>query len=68
LQTLNHQITLGWFIRALHGWGSSFMLSDVVAAWIQAFQRISRKLTEMYPGYSTGAQPYLVDADWLECG
>ena len=20
LQTLNHQITLGWFIRALHGW------------------------------------------------
>src|SRR6202167_4148479 len=21
LQILNHQVTLGWFIRALHGWG-----------------------------------------------
>src|SRR5712671_1920409 len=27
LQFLNHQIALGWFIRALHGWGSNFMVA-----------------------------------------
>src|SRR5579863_4711452 len=30
LQVLNHQVTLGWFIRALHGWGSSFMVAIVL--------------------------------------
>src|SRR5208283_655265 len=25
LQVLNHQVALGWFIRALHGWGSNFV-------------------------------------------
>src|SRR6266481_430791 len=25
LQTLNHNVALGWFIRGLHGWGSNFM-------------------------------------------
>src|SRR6266446_4194313 len=24
LQALNHDVTLGWFIRAMHGWGSNF--------------------------------------------
>lgn len=42
--------------------------ADVVAARIRAFQQISRRLTEMYPGYGSGALPYVVDADWLECG
>jgi DNA-directed RNA polymerase specialized sigma24 family protein len=42
--------------------------ADVVAARIRAFQQISRRITEMYPGYDSGAQPYVVDADWLECG
>ena len=42
--------------------------ADVVAARIRAFQQISRRLTDMYSGYDSGAQPYLVDADWLECG
>ena len=37
LQTLNHQITLGWFIRALHGWGSNFMLAVVVIHMVQVF-------------------------------
>jgi ubiquinol-cytochrome c reductase cytochrome b subunit len=37
LQTLNHQITLGWFIRALHGWGSNFMLAIVVIHFVQVF-------------------------------
>lgn len=42
--------------------------ADVVTARIRAFQQISRRVTEMYPGYGSGAQPYVVDADWLECG
>jgi ubiquinol-cytochrome c reductase cytochrome b subunit len=37
LQTLNHQITLGWFIRALHGWGSNFMLAIVIIHMVQVF-------------------------------
>src|SRR5229473_1685693 len=30
LQNLNHDVTLGWFIRALHGWGSNFMVAIVL--------------------------------------
>src|SRR5215475_4855716 len=37
LQTLNHQVTLGWFIRALHGWGSNFMLAIVIIHLVQVF-------------------------------
>jgi len=45
-----------------------YSCADVVAARIRAFQQISRMLTEMYPDYDSGAQPYLADADCLECG
>ncbi len=37
LQLLNHQITLGWFIRALHGWGSNFMVAMVLIHIVQVF-------------------------------
>src|ERR1700716_1654141 len=37
LQTLNHGISLGWFIRALHGWGSNFMVAIVLAHMVQVF-------------------------------
>ncbi|MGD0211865.1 MAG: cytochrome b N-terminal domain-containing protein [Terriglobales bacterium] len=37
LQTLNHTISLGWFIRALHGWGSNFMIAVVLIHMIQVF-------------------------------
>jgi ubiquinol-cytochrome c reductase cytochrome b subunit len=37
LQVLNHQVTLGWFIRALHGWGSNFMLAIVLIHMAQVF-------------------------------
>ena len=37
LQILNHQISLGWFIRALHGWGSNFMLAIVLIHMVQVF-------------------------------
>jgi ubiquinol-cytochrome c reductase cytochrome b subunit len=37
LQTLNHGIPLGWFIRALHGWGSNFMVAIVLIHMVQVF-------------------------------
>jgi ubiquinol-cytochrome c reductase cytochrome b subunit len=37
LQVLNHQIPFGWFIRALHGWGSNFMVAIVLIHMIQVF-------------------------------
>ncbi|HEY2456014.1 MAG TPA: cytochrome b N-terminal domain-containing protein [Candidatus Acidoferrum sp.] len=37
LQALNHDVTLGWFIRALHGWGSNFMVAIVLIHMIQVF-------------------------------
>jgi ubiquinol-cytochrome c reductase cytochrome b subunit len=37
LQVLNHQISFGWFIRALHGWGSNFMVALVLIHMIQVF-------------------------------
>jgi ubiquinol-cytochrome c reductase cytochrome b subunit len=37
LQTLNHDIAVGWFIRALHGWGSNFMVAVVLIHMVQVF-------------------------------
>src|SRR3982075_3320906 len=37
LQALNHDVTLGWFIRALHGWGSNFMVAIVLIYLVQVF-------------------------------
>src|ERR1700730_1852454 len=37
LQILNNQVTLGWFIRALHGWGSDFMVAIVLVHMVQVF-------------------------------
>jgi ubiquinol-cytochrome c reductase cytochrome b subunit len=37
LQALNHGVTLGWFIRALHGWGSNFMVAIVLIHMAQVF-------------------------------
>jgi ubiquinol-cytochrome c reductase cytochrome b subunit len=34
---LNHHVTLGWFIRALHGWGSNFMVAIVLIHMAQVF-------------------------------
>ena len=35
LQVLNHQVSFGWFIRALHGWGSNFMVAIVLIHMVQ---------------------------------
>lgn len=37
LNTLNHQVTLGWFVRAMHGWGSNFMVAVVLVHMTQVF-------------------------------
>src|ERR1700730_14321350 len=37
LQILNHSIALGWFIRALHGCGSNFMVAIVLIHMVQVF-------------------------------
>jgi ubiquinol-cytochrome c reductase cytochrome b subunit len=37
LQALNQQQSFGWFIRALHGWGSNFMVGLVLLHLCQVF-------------------------------
>jgi ubiquinol-cytochrome c reductase cytochrome b subunit len=37
LQLLNHSIPFGWFVRALHGWGSNFMVAIVLIHMVQVF-------------------------------
>ncbi|HJZ99808.1 MAG TPA: cytochrome b N-terminal domain-containing protein [Candidatus Solibacter sp.] len=37
LQALNHDVALGWLIRALHGWGSNFMVALVLIHMVQVF-------------------------------
>jgi ubiquinol-cytochrome c reductase cytochrome b subunit len=37
LQVLNHDITLGWYLRAVHGWGSNFMVALVLMHMAQVF-------------------------------
>src|SRR6202166_4150130 len=50
-QILNFQVTLGWFIRALHGWGSNFMVAIVLIHMAQVFlfgaYKFPRELTWM---------------------
>ena len=37
LQFLNHNVALGWYLRALHGWGSDFMVAVVLIHMAQVF-------------------------------
>jgi ubiquinol-cytochrome c reductase cytochrome b subunit len=37
LNILNHQLELGWFLRAMHGWGSNFMVAIVLIHMAQVF-------------------------------
>jgi ubiquinol-cytochrome c reductase cytochrome b subunit len=49
LQFLNHGVTLGWFLRAVHGWGSDFMIAIVLIHMVQVFMfgayKFPRELT-----------------------
>src|SRR6202008_4165007 len=49
LNVLNHQLELGWFLRAMHGWGSNFMVAVVLLHIAQVFMFGSYK----YPRYLT---------------
>ena len=57
-QVLNHDIALGWFIRALHGWGSNFMVAIVLIHMVQVFlfgaYKYPRELTWMLGHASVG--------------
>ena len=52
LQTLNFQVQLGWYLRAVHGWGSNFMLLMVFLHMIQVFlfgaYKYPRELTWLF--------------------
>jgi ubiquinol-cytochrome c reductase cytochrome b subunit len=37
LQFLDHNVQLGWFLRAMHGWGSDFMIAIVLIHMAQVF-------------------------------
>jgi ubiquinol-cytochrome c reductase cytochrome b subunit len=37
LQFLDHNVKLGWFLRAVHGWGSDFMIAIVLIHMVQVF-------------------------------
>jgi ubiquinol-cytochrome c reductase cytochrome b subunit len=37
LNILNHQVPLGWFLRAVHAWGSNFMVAVVFIHMAQVF-------------------------------
>jgi ubiquinol-cytochrome c reductase cytochrome b subunit len=37
LQFLDHNVKLGWFLRAMHGWGSDFMVAVVLIHMAQVF-------------------------------
>jgi ubiquinol-cytochrome c reductase cytochrome b subunit len=49
LQLLNHSLPLGWFLRAMHGWGSNFMVAVVLIHMAQVFlfgaHKFPRELT-----------------------
>jgi ubiquinol-cytochrome c reductase cytochrome b subunit len=52
LQFLNHNVALGWYLRALHGWGSDFMIAIVILHMLQVFiwgaYKFPRELTWMF--------------------
>lgn len=37
LQYLDHNLMLGWYLRAIHGWGSDFMIAIVLIHMTQVF-------------------------------
>ena len=37
LEFLDHNVKLGWFLRAMHGWGSDFMVAIVLIHMAQVF-------------------------------
>jgi ubiquinol-cytochrome c reductase cytochrome b subunit len=67
LQALNHSVTLGWFIRAMHGWGSNFMVAIVLIHMVQVFlfgaHKFPRELT-----WIVGVFLLLMTLEWRSLG
>ena len=61
LQVLNHNIALGWYLRALHGWGSDFMIAIVLIHMVQVFlfgaYKFPRELTWIIGVAASSAHP-----------
>src|SRR5439155_440009 len=80
LQILNHDVSLGWFIRAVHGWGSNFMIAIVLVHMILVLAlginewpmpgRVVRRATylEEYHRLTHGADgiPFVPAAVWKD--
>ena len=49
LEFLDHNVRLGWYLRAMHGWGSDFMVAIVLIHLVQVFMfgayKFPRELT-----------------------
>jgi hypothetical protein len=58
LQALNHQVALGWFIRAMHGWGSNFMVAIVLIHMAQVFLFGAYSVVSMGHHYGFVEHPY----------
>jgi len=50
LHVLNRDVSAGWFIRALHGWGSNFMVAIVLIHMVQVFLFGAYKYPRSSPG------------------
>ena len=52
LQVLDHNVPLGWYLRAIHGWGSNFMIAIVLIHMMQVFlfgaYKFPRELTWIF--------------------
>ena len=67
LQALNGQIAFGWFLRAIHGWGSNFMLAMLLIHMAQVFlfgaYKYPRELT-----WIAGVTLLLLTLGWRSLG
>lgn len=55
LQFLNQSVQLGWFLRAMHGWGSDFMIAVVLIHMAQVFLFGAYKFPANSPGSSASS-------------
>ncbi len=46
LEFLDHNVKQGWFLRAVHGWGSDFMIAIVLIHMAQVFLSVRTSFQE----------------------
>ena len=57
LEFLDHNVALGWYLRALHGWGSDFMVAIVLFTWRRSSSSGPTNTRASSPGSSAYAVP-----------